>query len=153
MSKLKTIGFTALGLFIALAILGAVIEGDDTTTDTNNAQAESKEADKGVVNEVEAALAKFDDDFKRTLASTSANGQQGDIEKVEAYGKDGVKIHVSTHFDEPGDEANGGQNIARKIMGNLCLDVPELDSVYVTSTSSGLDSRSVYRNDLAGCKL
>lgn len=148
----KIIAGIIVGLFALFILIG--ITSEDTPTQTNSAETsdvEAKEEDN-VVKGVEAALAELDDETKQSLASTSAGGFQGDIEKVEAYGDDGVKIHVSTHYTESGSEANGGQNIARKIMATICYDIPELSSVYVTSTSSGLDSRSVYRSDIPACK-
>ena len=139
-----------------LFVLGLILpQTDDADTQANEAPEETKQEEKSevsVVDKVNKSLDQLDEDTKRGLASTSYGGYQGDIEKVEAYGSDGVKIHVSTHYTENDDSEDGGQNIARKLMGVLCTDVSELSSVYVTSTSSGLDSRSVYRDDIPACR-
>lgn len=150
MKALKIIGVIVL-LFI---IIGAFTNESDTANNANTQEAgeESKEPEVNIATKVEAALGQFDDDMRQTLASTSQYGYQGDIEKVEADGEDGVKVHVSTHYDDSGDGEDGGKNIARKIFGAICLDVPELKTMYVTSTSSGLDSRSVYRSDFPACE-
>lgn len=138
-------------VLLVLWIASAFAGGSDANS-TEQVSRTSKE-NKTVLADVETALNGFDKEMQATMASTSIDGFQGEIVGVEADGNDGVKVKVSTNYTESGDEENGGQNIARKIFSNICLDVPELDTLYVTSTSSGLDSRSVYRSDIAGCKL
>lgn len=149
--SVKVISAIIVGVVFLFILIG-VSSGGDSTSDTSNSKSSDSTQDAkktDVVSEVNATLESFDDEFRSTLASTGLGGYQGDIEKVEADGDTGVKIHVSTYYDEAGEE--GGQIIANKIFANICLDVPELSSVYVTSTSSGLDSRSVYRSDIPGC--
>lgn len=154
MNKLSKVAIVIVAVFVGLGVMGAMLDAEpETQTDNKQVEARQQPKDDDVVDEVEAALDALGEDMKSMLASTSQGGLQGEIESVEAYGKDGVKIYVTTHFQDAGDGEDGGQTIARKILGNICLDVPELNSVYVSSTTSGLDSRSVYRSDLAGCKL
>ena len=144
-------------LIVIAALIGLVvfagIMGGESNTDSNPAEAkvEEKPETASVVDKVNKALKDMGDDYKSTLASTGVGGLQGDIKSVEAYGNDGVKVKVSTNFTDNGDGVDGGQTIAKKMLANLCIDVPELDSVYVSSTTSGLDSRSAYRSDIPAC--
>lgn len=136
-------------------IVGAFTgSGENTETAKSNEKQSSAavENESKVADNVKAALDALDEETKSYIASTSTGGYQGSIEKVEPYGDDGVKVYVTTNFIDTKDEADSGKNIAHKIMANTCIDVPELNSVYVHSTSSGLDSRSVYRSDIPACK-
>lgn len=149
----------ALGVIIVLFILIGIFTPSDSKNSPNNSQsnentqtAQEPKDEKVLANKVQNALDKLGDDMKKTLASTSPDGYQGDIVSVEpAIGDDTVKVNVSTYFKDSGDGADGGQGIARRIFSNICFDVPELDSLYVVS-SSGLESKSIYRSDIPGCK-
>lgn len=100
--------------------------------------------------QVKTELMKLDDTARTMLASTGVGGYQGDVVDVKpGSGSNGVLVEVSTYFTNPGNEADGGQMIARNLFNIICSDVPELNSLYVTSTSSGLDSLSVYRSGTA----
>lgn len=143
-------------VFVVIFVLGitACTGGSDnesnTDTTTNNQANESVK--ESLVDKVKTALDKFDKGFKRELASTRPGGYRGDIVSVEpAVDDDTVKVNVSTYFKDSGDGIDGGQGIARRIYSNICLDVPELESLYVVS-SSGLESKSVYRYQIPGCK-
>lgn len=107
-------------------------------------------------NELAEAVSQKLDSLKQEgltdLANTSYGGYQGDVVNVEPAGRDGVKVNISTHFTDPSDNEDGGKRIARNIYAMLCLDIPELNSLYVSSTSSGLDSSSVYRSDVPACR-
>ncbi|MEX1112852.1 MAG: hypothetical protein WD603_02705 [Patescibacteria group bacterium] len=138
------------------ACTGVSNDESDTNDTANNQTSEpTKEPQKNeesLVDKVEAALDKLGEGMKRELASTSPDGYQGDITSVEpAIGDDTVKVNVSTRFEDSGDGIDGGQGIARRIFSNICLDVPELGSLYVVS-GSGLESKSVYRSQIPGCK-
>lgn len=148
---LKRAALVVVALIAFFVLVGALSGGEDTTQSNKQNTSEVKESDN-LVDEVEAALGEFDEDMQSSMAATSIGGYQGEIVGVEADGDDGVIVKVSTYYSEPGEEDEGGKNIARKIFSNICLTVPELDSLYVTSTSSGLDSQSVYRSETPGCK-
>lgn len=137
-----------IAVLVVLVIGVAIISKKDdfklsTATDTQTA-----ESNVSVVDGVNKSLAVMDDEFKSVMVSTGAGGLQGDIVSVEPYGDDGIKMNISTNFTDSKDD---GKDIARKVLSNLCIDVPALKSVYVSSTASGLDSRSVYRSDIPGC--
>ena len=113
---------------------------------------EESEKEK-LVKKVKAIIDKMDEDERTFLAETSVGGYQGDILGVEQTSyDDAVKVRVSTYFSDPGDSEDGGKNIAFKIFSMVCMDIPELDSLYVVSDGSGLESRSIYRNDIPACK-
>ena len=147
-----------MGVVAVLGIMGiigeAIAESGDAPKEQPVAQVEKKEEVKkvSVVDKVNKVFDGMDKGFKSTLASTSVGGLQGDIVGVEADGDDGVVVKVSTYFTKSGDEEDGGKNIAQKIYSNICLDVPELKTLYVTSTTSGLDSRSVYQSSVSACR-
>lgn len=130
-------------LFIFIGILSGGASDKSSTT--------ASEEGEVLVSKVAEALDEMDSDFKSTLASTGPGGLQGEIIGVESDGKDGVVVKVSTHFQEPGDSLNGGQVIAQNIFSNICYGIPELKTLYVTSTTSGLDSRSVYQSSVPAC--
>jgi hypothetical protein len=146
-------------IIIVLIIIGAVFGGDDkgNSKDTSKpsnedtSKTEEKKDERVLAKKVQKALDKLGKDMKTTLAATSPGGYQGDIIGVKPYGSDGVKVELSTYFEDSGDGIDGGQGIARRIFTNICLDVPELNSLYVVS-GSGLDSKSVYRSDFPFCK-
>lgn len=97
---------------------------------------------------VQDELDSYDSDMKSSLATTSSGGHRGSIESVRAGSGDGeVIVKVSTYFDD----ADEGKIIARNIFNSVCMDIPDLDSLYVTG-GNGLDSYSVYRSDYPGCK-
>ncbi|MDP3999956.1 MAG: hypothetical protein Q8Q11_00775 [bacterium] len=156
--KEKTIvGAVILAVFSVFALTACTGGSDDSdTNDTTNNQAnesvkETPKNEESLVDKVEVALDKLGEGYKSELASTNG-GYRGDIISVEpAVGDDTVKVNVSTRFKDSGDEPDGGRNIARRIFGSICLDVPELESLYVVS-SSGLESKSVYRSQIPGCK-
>lgn len=141
----KVISFIIVGLlfvWIVSLFTGAGNDSSNSNSTTSN----------NLAVEVTKALDALGEDMKSSLASTSPSGYQGDIISVEpAAGNDTVKVNVSTYFEDSGDGINGGQNIARKIFSNVCIDVPELGSLYVIS-SSRLESKSVYRSQIPGCK-
>lgn len=144
--KILTVILWALLAFAALIVLIVIFAPKEAPTETNeNTQSTS------AVSEVKTVLDSMDKDFKDTLASTSQGGYQGEIVNVKADGKDGVIVEVSTHFKESGMDNDGGKNIAWKIFSNVCMDSPSLKSLYVISTSSKLESRSVYRSDIPAC--
>lgn len=165
-SKKKIIIWSIVVFFVLVAASG--LFGEDTKTNNTNTQPTAKEnkqtkeparkkevkqKPKSLANKVKAALDALGEDMKDELASTSPDGYRGEIISVEpASGNDTVKVNVSTYFKGSGDEPDGGQNIARKIFGSICIDVPELNSLYVVSTSSKLESKSIYRSDIPGCK-
>jgi hypothetical protein len=129
----------AVVVVVVLLIIGALVNG----------QKNSKEGAQSLADKVTVEVSKLDDDTKSTLAATSVGGYQGDIIAVEPHSDDTVKVRVSTYFNESGDEKEGGKNIARNIFNTICADLPELESLYVVSDSSGLESRSVYRSESA----
>lgn len=158
------IAVTAIVAIVMLPIIIGIATTDTSqqSADTNNEQtavsqdssndkAEPKN-EKILADKVKQALDNLGEDMKRTLASTSPDGYQGDIISVEPATYDNtVKVNVSTYFKDSGDGTDGGQGIARRIFSNICFDVPELGSLYVVS-SSGLESKSVYRSQIPGCK-
>lgn len=172
----KTIGVIGLTIIaVIIIVIGrAVIGGIGGSLETKNEQPkqekiesklkeskpttstdsqESKQVKEvSVLDKVNKVLDGFDDEMRTWLASTSVGGYQGSIIGVEADGDDGVIVKVSTNFSEPGYDDDGGQNIAFKIYSTICTDVPELNNLYATSTTSGLDSRSIYRSDIPACK-
>lgn len=146
-----------VGIILFLA-LGASESGkkNQAKTETKQEQTSSEakvSADQALANKVQASLDKLPKDTKDVLASTSSGGYQGEITGVEAHNDDTVKVNVSTYFKETGSENDGGQTIALNIFSMVCTEVPELNSLYVTSSSSGLDSKSVYRSDIPACRL
>lgn len=138
-----------------IAVAGAMSNQGDSSAPVAKEQAvetKTEPNELSVVDKVNKAFADMGDDYKNTLASTGTGGLQGEIVSVEPYSKDGIKVNISTNFRDGGDGEDGGQTIARKILVNLCFDVKELGSVYVSSTTSGLDSGSAYRSDIPACK-
>lgn len=121
----------------------------NSTGDTSNtSQHEVPKASKSnVADKVSAAINKLDKETKSSLASTGDGGYLGDIVGVEpAVSDDTAKVKVSTQFPKPA----AGKPIATKILAAICRDIPELDSVYVTS-GTGLDSTSAYRREIPSC--
>lgn len=126
-------------IFVTAAIQGKSISdsGKETTNSSN------------LTDEVRSNLDKLGEDTKKSLASTSDTGYQGDITGVEKGISDGeIKVSVSTYFNESGDEKDGGKNIARRIFNAICFDVPGLNSLYVIG-GTGLESESIYRSESA----
>lgn len=153
LGKLLTVVTWTLIGFIALIVLIIIIAPkEDSTKPSNNSSVVQEDSKSRAVDEVRTALDTMDDEFKGVLAATRVDGYQGEIVGVEADGDDNVIVKVTTHFTDPNDGEDGGKNIARKIFSNVCLDSPSLRSLYVKSTTSGYDSRSVYRGDIPGCK-
>jgi hypothetical protein len=160
----------AVTVIVAVVMLPFIIAfaAIDTTTqqtaNTNNEQPEVSQQqknddkpkpknEKSLEDKVQEALDELGEETKSSLASTSDGGYQGDIIGVESgAGSDTVKVRVSTYFEDSGDENEGGKNIARKIFNMVCMEVPELNSLYVVSDSTGLESRSMYRSDVSFCK-
>lgn len=140
----KKIGIVILAFIAAIVVLSSFGSGKTANNNKNTRKQTSKVS---LVEQVNKSLKEFGD--SSVLAATSPGGYQGKIETVEPDSNNGIKVKVSTYFKDPSTD---GKNIANSIFGAVCLDVPELQSVYVTSTSSGLDSRSVYRSDIPGCK-
>ena len=152
--KILTAIFVVVILFLALGASESS-KKDQAKTETKQEQTSSEakvSADQDLASKVQASLDKLPKETKDMLASTSSGGYQGEIAGVEAHNDDTVKISVSTYFKETGSENDGGQAIARNIFSMVCTEVPELNSLYVTSSSSGLDSKSVYRSDVPACK-
>lgn len=106
---------------------------------------------QALADKVNAQIEKLDDDTKSNLESTGVSSYRGTIMGAEPHSSDTVKVRVSTQFKDAGDGQEGGKGIARVIFNMICADVPELDSLYVESTSTGLQSKSAYRNESA-CK-
>lgn len=164
-SKNVKIAVTVVVAVVMLPIIIGVAATDTTqqNTDTNNEQPQvsqqQNDEDKpepkdeiSLEDKVQEAIDNLDEDTKRILAATSSEGYQGDIIGVEpAVGKDTIKIRVSTYFDDSGDGLYGGRSIAHKMFAYICREVPELGSLYVVG-SSGLESKSVYRSQIPGCK-
>ena len=177
MSKVEkiigTIGVVIVGfivLIIISGIIGAIIEVSsnrpknvskieqetDKKSKPQNEKSDKQEEsriEKSLADKVNEQLATLDDLTKSSIASTSASGYQGEIIGAENDSKDTVKVNVSTYFKDTGDKNDGGKNIARNIFTMVCREVPELNSLYVVSMGSGLESRSVYRKDVPHCKL
>lgn len=106
-----------------------------------------------IATEAARVIGSWDKQDRATIASTSVGGYQGDIIDVKAGSSRGaIVVTVSTYFNDPGTENNGGKNIAQKILSMLCTERIEVDSLYVTSTSSGMDSQSVYRSSTGSCR-
>jgi hypothetical protein len=138
----KKVGMIIIGVLsvLLLLILGSIVA---SINDGNKRAAV-------LAQKVQNALDGLSADTKKSLSSTSAAGYQGEIVSVDPDSSNSVKVNVSTYFKEPGDEKDGGKNIAENIFYMICSDIPELQSLYVSSSSSGLDSRSVYRD--VSCK-
>ena len=135
------------GVFIISALNKP--NSNNSTGDANNtSQSEAPKASKSnVADKVSAAINKLDGETKSSLASTGNGGYLGDIVGVEpAVSDNTAKVKVSTQFPKPA----AGKPIATKILAAICRDVPELDSVYVTS-GAGLDSISAYRREIPSC--
>jgi hypothetical protein len=141
----STITLIAVALIIGAVFISVLVSSSGNEPKTQPAKSEAVTED--IADEVGKALDKLGKGMKTELASTS---YRGEIIKVNPDGKDGVKIDVSTYFEDSGDGDDGGQGIARRIFSNICLDVPELQSLYVIS-GSGLESKSVYRSDIPAC--
>jgi hypothetical protein len=136
----KSEKITGLAIFAGLVLLVVLVvtvmnSGKDNDVRSSN-----------LANRVSSQLDKLDDETKDKLASTGADGYRGEIVGVEPHSDSTVKVKVSTQFKTPGDEKDGGQGIARDIFNMVCADVPELDSLYVESTNTGLQSRSIDRD-------
>lgn len=142
------ISFVAASTLL-LVIIIAVQPNEQKKTDK-----EKRESDHQLlVDKVQKEIDALDSETNKTMASTSQSGYQGEIVSAEkAIGEGSVKIKVTTHFNNSGREDEGGQNIAYKVFGIICHQVPELKSLYVIG-SSGLESKSVYRSDIPGCKI
>lgn len=132
----KIIATSALALMAVIVIVFAVA--------TNKSASSNNDLAKKTM----TAIENLDTETRQTIASTGAGGMQGSILSVEpASGSGSVKVSVTTQFEESGDGQNGGRNIARNIFNAICAKVPDLESVYVVSTGSGLESRSFYRSE------
>lgn len=154
------IALIIFGIFILFGLIISFItpvNENETVKSTEEEKVSETEVNKPkdrnvLVDKVDASLNKLDKGMKDELASTSPTGYRGEIMNVESNSSDDVRVRVSTYFKDSGDGINGGQNIARHIFAMVCMDVPELNSLYVVSNSSGLESRSVYREQIPGCK-
>lgn len=147
--KYGIIGAIVLGILILIIVISVVTSNNgDSAENTEKADAQAS-----LVSKVQKEIDAMDEETRTTLSSTSQGGYQGDVVKVEpAVSDDTVKITVSTYFKDTGDEVDGGRNIAKKLFGIMCIQIPELNSVYVTSEATGLESRSVYRSQIPACK-
>lgn len=139
--------FSKIVLLCFFTILGLI-----TVVGISNAPEKPPEPPKEpLVNQVNEAINKLGEDMRIELASTRPGGYRGDMVSVEpAIGNNSVKVNVSTYFKDSGDGIDGGQGIAHRILSNICLDVPELKSLYVVS-GHGLESKSVYRSQIPLC--
>lgn len=151
----KITGIVILAIIGVLIIMSIPSGGGESNTSAEDTQANNMDAatdENALVDKVDAELNKLDEDTRSSLASTSVGGYQGNITSIEPAGKDTVIVKVSTYFNEPGNENDGGKNIASKLFNMVCMEVPELNSLYVISDSSGLESHSVYRSDVPFCR-
>lgn len=150
-SNKKKVILLVVGFIVAIALINGVIsiineQKNDNVNSSTPDSSQTSEKDL-LVSKVNSEIGKMDDDTKRTIASFGNDGYQGNIGTVSAgTGQGEVKINIDTFFENPDD----GKKIARNIFNMLCVDVPELKSLYVTS-SKGLDSHSIYRSESA-CK-
>lgn len=135
----KITGFFILGV-IGLLIIFVVVN-------VVSSRNESDENSQKLAEKVTQSLDGLGNDMKSAIVS-SPSGYQGNIIGVDPGSGDGeVKVNVSTHFSDSGDGENGGKDIARRVFNVICADVPELNSLYVKSSATGLDSKSIYRSE------
>lgn len=146
--KKKLIIFGCALVVLALAVIGYGSLTKDYPRETVAVDTSVSKEQGSEVSEVEAALAKLDDETKRSIASVGVSGYQGDIVKTEKHADGDVKVTVSTHFDEPKED---GLQIARTILSTVCIDSPSVDSLFVVNERTGLESRSAYRSDIPAC--
>lgn len=130
---------------------GAPVVSDASPQDSTGEKGQDQ-GNKELADTVTKVLDGLGEELKGMLASTGSGGYQGEIISVEGASISGtVKINVSTYFNDSGDGPDGGQTIARKIFSNVCIAVPELESLYVIS-GNGLESKSVYRSQIPVCQ-
>lgn len=157
MTKSEKVAGTIGTIVLAVILVAVLVQltraiTNNPSDETQQNQAATETADKqSTADKVSKYLDSLGSELKSGLASTSTGGYRGNIISVEQDGEDGVKVNVSTHFTESGYENDGGQNIAQNIFNAVCADVPELNSVYVVSNATGLESKSFYRSESA-CK-
>lgn len=140
----KRIGIGLLAIIVVIILLSTLGGGKD-----NVSKNQQKSLKPNLAKEVQKAINSYGSDTS-ALASTGVGGLQGNIVGIEPDGDNGVVVKVSTNYSDPGED--GGKFIAHTIYSAVCMDVPELETLYVTSTTSGLDSQSVYRSDVPACK-
>lgn len=151
--KVSIVAIVASILIIWISIAAVTYKSPEEKAAIEQKAIAADQSNRGVLAKVQAEIDKMDESTRVAFASTSANGYQGDIMKAElADGNGNVKVTVSTYFNKAGYENDGGQNIAKKLLGIMCIQIPELKSVYVVSESTMLESRSVHRGDIPGCK-
>lgn len=144
-------GLIGLAVLVVLAVIFVPMffgGSKENAEDTAKKEEQSQQERKALADRATKELDKLGDNVKSTIASEPDSGRQGDIVKVEPYSDDAVKVIVSTYFENPSEE---GKQIAKNIYVNLCTVIPELDSLYVHSNSSGMDSSSIYRKDVPIC--
>lgn len=134
-------------LVVLLCIIVFSVKRNDADRSDTSSKSFKSQAVTTLADKVMAELSKLNDDTKVSLASTGSSGHQGDIKSVDNRGRGEVRVNVSTYTDNPSE----GKIIARNIFNMICIDVPELNSLYVRS-GNGLDSKSIYRSESGICK-
>lgn len=147
-------GLIGLAVIVVLAIIFLPMlfgsGNDDKPQESAQKVQDIKENDAALVKKATEALDKLGESVKQTIASESDDGRQGTITGVVAgMSSDSINVKISTHFENPSEE---GRQIAKNIFVSICDAVPELDSLYVSSEASDIDSSSIYRKDIPACR-
>lgn len=132
-----------LVLLVVVAGIAAMNKDESESKVVNNTQANTETIASKVKRAIDGMSKSSRDEM---LVDNSGNG--GELVKVEDTSRSAVNVTVTTTFSDL-DES---KDIATKIFVSICKDVPDLNSLYITSQGSGSKGLAVYRSDFPICK-
>lgn len=146
-NKVALIVVAVVVAILVLLVVVTGIAGMNKDSSGHKSEENTQASTETVASKVKKAIDGMSEDSRdEMLVDNSGNG--GELVKVEDTSRNAVNVVITTTFSDL-DES---KDIATKIFVSICKDVPDLNSLYITSQGSGSKGLAVYRSDFPICK-